>query len=248
VARKLGHYVYLYVNPLDGRVFYVGKGKGSRAIAHLHAPEDREISSVIRQIHAAGAKPRIELLAHGLPSADVALHVEAAAIDLLGLESLANAVRGRGVRFGRRPLDEVTAHYVRRRAMIREPSILIRIPGNYRYGMSDVELYDATRSAWRLGERRVAAQLAIAVFEGVVREVYRITGWFPGGTTFSVRRGGKYAAESERWEFVGTLADDAVRRRYIQKYVGHLFPPGAQNPIAYLNLGSEKRALRGPRR
>ena len=27
VARKLGFYVYLYVNPLDEQVFYVGKGK-----------------------------------------------------------------------------------------------------------------------------------------------------------------------------------------------------------------------------
>lgn len=28
VAEKLGHYVYLYVNPLDETVFYVGKGRG----------------------------------------------------------------------------------------------------------------------------------------------------------------------------------------------------------------------------
>jgi hypothetical protein len=27
VARKLGYYVYAYVSPLDGRIFYVGKGK-----------------------------------------------------------------------------------------------------------------------------------------------------------------------------------------------------------------------------
>ncbi len=107
--------------------------------------------------------------------------------------------------------------------------------------MSAVELYDATRSAWKLGDRRVDAQLAIAVFEGVVREVYRITGWFRGGTTFNVRRGGAYSEDFERWEFVGTLADDAIRKRYVQKYVGHLFPPGAQNPIAYLNLGGSRR-------
>jgi len=33
VARKLGHYVYVYTDPRDGRVFYVGKGKGQRALA-----------------------------------------------------------------------------------------------------------------------------------------------------------------------------------------------------------------------
>lgn len=35
VARKLGYYVYAYVNPLDSTIFYVGKGKGQPALSHL---------------------------------------------------------------------------------------------------------------------------------------------------------------------------------------------------------------------
>ena len=64
----------------------------------------------------------------------------------------------------------MVAHYTRRKANIREPSILIRINKLYRYGMSDVELYDATRSAWKIGPKRERAFLALPVFEGVVRE------------------------------------------------------------------------------
>lgn len=41
---------------------------------------------------------------------------------------------------------------------------------------------------------------------------------------------------TELWEFVGRLAEDRIRRRYVDRFVGHLFPPGAQNPIAYLNV------------
>jgi len=33
VARKLGYYVYVYVNPLDGQIFYVGKVKGGASLA-----------------------------------------------------------------------------------------------------------------------------------------------------------------------------------------------------------------------
>lgn len=238
IARKLGHYVYLYVNPLDDSVFYVGKGKGVRALAHLDDEEKQGVAEIIREIRASGEEPRIEILAHGLSSANAALQVESAAIDLLGLDKLANAVRGwRSAKFGRMPLDELAAHYSRRRANIREPAILIRINKLYRYGMSDAELYDATRSAWKVGHRRrERAEFAFAVFEGVVREVYSIAHWLPAGSTFKVRSKDRAAEREGRWEFVGVIAESAVRDRYINRYVGHFFSQGAQNPISYVNI------------
>ena len=164
------------------------------------------------------------------------MQVEAAAIDLLGVANLANAVRGHGTKYGRMPLQEVVAHYTRRKANVREPAILIRINKLYRYGMTDAELYDATRSAWRVGPKRDQARYALSVFEGVVREVYHITQWLPAGSTFNVRRDGRGQREPNRWEFVGTIADDRARRRYVNRYVGHLFNQGARNPISYVNL------------
>ena len=35
VADALGHYVYLYVDPRNEKIMYVGKGVGERATAHL---------------------------------------------------------------------------------------------------------------------------------------------------------------------------------------------------------------------
>jgi hypothetical protein len=240
VAKKLGYYVYLYVNPTDDSIFYVGKGKSGRALAHLRLNEKKEITKIIREIRAAGQEPRIELLAHGLRNAEAAHRIEAAAIDLLGLSNLVNAVRGQGVKFGRMPIQEVVAHYTRRKAEIREPCILIRINKLYRYGMTDAELYDATRAAWRVGPRRELAELALSVFEGVVREVYEITRWLPAGSTFNVRRQGRGVGApdkwEDRWEFVGVIAEDRIRNRYLNRYVGHLFTQGAQNPISYVNI------------
>jgi hypothetical protein len=245
VERKLGHYVYLYVNPLDRSIFYVGKGQGTRALAHLVGAEKRKVARTIRTIRAAGAEPAIEILAHGLPSAETALQMEAAVIDALGLSSLSNVIRGwRGARFGRAPLAELVAQYTLRRASIKEPSILIRINQLYRYGMSDPELYDATRSAWVVGQGRERAEYAFAVFEGVVREVYRIAQWLPAGSTFNGRWSGKRVRLNGRWEFVGVLAPEAMRRRYINRYVGHHFPQGAQNPIAYVNIQGEQQPPR----
>ncbi len=236
VARRLGHYVYVYVNPLDNTVFYVGKGKGRRALAHLDDADKKKVRRIIKEIHAAGAEPRIEILAHCLPNEATALKIEAAAIDLVGIENLANLVRGHGVRLGRMPIDDLVAHYTRRHARISEPAILIRINRLYRYGMTDAELYDATRSAWVVGDNRKQVDLAMAVYEGVIREVYRVTDWLRAGSTFTHQSKGRAVRRPGRWEFVGVIAEDVVRNRYINKYVGHLFRQGAQNPIAYVNL------------
>jgi hypothetical protein len=68
--------------------------------------------------------------------------------------------------------------------------------------MTPVELYDATRGIWKVGkQRREQADYAFAVYEGIVREVYRIKTWLPAGSTFSTRdpRGVKRRG---RWEFV----------------------------------------------
>jgi len=46
MAEKLGYYVYLYVDPRDGKVFYIGKGKDERCLDHLF--EDDEHPKVKR--------------------------------------------------------------------------------------------------------------------------------------------------------------------------------------------------------
>jgi len=237
VSQKLGYYVYVYVDPIDDSVFYVGKGKGSRALAHLDATAKKRLTAIIRRIRAAGAEPRIDILAHRLPDEKAAFAVEAAAIDLIGIHSLANVVRGHAnATYGRMPLSQLIGRYTKRKAIIKEPAILIRINKLYHYGMTEVELYDATRSAWKVGKKKDRAQYVFAVYDGVVREVYKITGWHRGGSTFAAQNLGKRRSRPGRWEFVGTLAEDHVRQRYIDSYVGDRFAKGAQNPVRYVNI------------
>ncbi len=237
VASKLGYYVYVYVDPSDKSVFYVGKGKGTRALSHLDKCERKRIARRIKEIRASGSEPRIDILAHGLATQDVAYSVEAAAIDLVGLHNLTNSVHGHTkAKYGRTPLSQLIAHYTRRKATIREPSVLIRINQLYHFGMTAEELYDATRSAWKMGRRKDQARYAFAVYEGVIREVYKIAGWLPGGSTFAAQNQGKMRSRPGRWEFVGTLAEDRLRKRYLNSYVGHLFKKGAQAPFMYLNI------------
>lgn len=236
VARKLGYYVYLLVNPIDDSIFYVGKGKGKRALAHLVDARKSRKTDVLKRIRAARMTPKIEILAHGLRDEETALRIEAGVIDALGLPAIANKIRGwETKKFGRLPLNEIVALYRKKRVTIKEPGIVIRINRLYRPGMTPMELYDATRGVWVLSKRREKAKYAYAVFAGVIREVYEIAQWLPAGSTMNTRPRGDLLAR-DRWEFVGRIAPEGIRKRYVDRYVGHTFRQGSQNPISYVNL------------
>jgi hypothetical protein len=101
--------------------------------------------------------------------------------------------------------------------------------------MTASELYDATRASWKVGEkRRQQAKYAFAVFEGIVREVYEIKSWLKAGSTFNSLYPSSQPAD--RWEFVGRLAPDHLRRHYINRDVSRYFKQGARNPIGDVNI------------
>lgn len=235
VARSLEYYVYLYVNPETEQVFYVGKGRGNRALSHCSGRGMTPHDEVIRDLKKKNLEPRVEILIHGLKDEATALAVEMAAIDLLGLQKLTNCVSGHhSSRRGRMTLEQIRALYERKEVKIAEPALLIRISRAYRYGMGAVELYDATRSAWRIGPRCDKAEFAFAVYDGIVREVYQITAWLPSGSTLkSDRLQGDPI--KDRQEFVGVLAEEAIRRKYVNHSVSHYFAKQSRNPILYLN-------------
>lgn len=234
IARKFGYYVYLYVDPQTDEVFYVGKGKANRAFSHLNDRSESDKARVIDEIRASGREPRVEILVHGIEDEATAYRIEAAVIDLLGKENLSNNVRGwRSGVYGRMTAEQLISMYQRKPVTVEQPAVLIRINELFRYGMSPLELYDATRGIWRIGAAREKARYALAVFDGIVQEVYRIEAWFPAGTTFSSRGA---LQGSGRWEFVGQVAEEGIRKRYVQRSVDHYFPKGARNPIRYVGV------------
>jgi len=243
VASKLGWYVYLYVNPLNNEVFYIGKGKGQRAIEHLKDNEDSKKVETIRRIHHAREEPRIEILAHNLRDENTAFQVEAAAIELIGISNLSNKIRGKhssSIQCCRVNLLNAILHYQCKKVNINEPGILIRITWGFRSTMSMSELYDATRGIWRVSESRgKKAKYAFAISEGIIREVYEITQWFPAGSTFNSRDCNSEWSdewEGERMEFVGRLAPERIRKKYVNGNVSHMFETGNRNPISYVNI------------
>jgi hypothetical protein len=74
-----------------------------------------------------------------------------------------------------------------------------------------------------------------------VQEVYRIQAWFQAGSTFYSTRSPDTVTSDDRWEFIGNIAEDTLRKRYIYKSLGERLPDGAQYPIAYFGPSFEKK-------
>jgi serine/threonine protein kinase len=126
-------------------------------------------------------------------------------------------------------------------ANVEEPVVAININRQYPRASTAEELYQVTRSMWRLSpERANRARYAFAVFQGVIKEVYEIKRWMPA--TEATRRFWKERENLQgedfgethdgRSEFVGEVAPEAIRKKYVGKKL-----PGrpSQNPIRYFN-------------
>lgn len=241
VIDELGYYVYIYSDP-DTRIpFYIGKGKGNRVFNHLFYENDSDKVKKIQEIKAQGKSPIIEILVHGVDE-ETALKVEAAAIDLIGIENLTNIQKGHHSSiYGRIDVDELNFRYnekMLKEEDIAEDVIMIRINQLFHYGMSEFELYDATRGVWRVNlDQAKRAKYAFSVYDGMVLEVYEIAAWVPAYSTMTSQKEDKDEVKEQnkgRYEFVGKIADEAVRSKYIGAMVSNLLAKGNMNPIKYI--------------
>ncbi|MEI8011905.1 MAG: hypothetical protein WCI27_05410 [Candidatus Omnitrophota bacterium] len=226
VIEEVKWYVYVYSDPETHQIFYVGKGNGNRVFQHLDDKSETEKVRKIVEIRSRGAEPVIEFVRYGLTEAD-SLMVEAAVIDTLGIRKLTNIQRGWDSRScGRVSVDDVITSYAAPVIKdIVEDVIIVVINKLYRTDFTPQELYEATRSCWRLSARRSKVAYAFSVFSSVLKEVYQVDRWHEVTTVEG----------KQRWAFEGRVAGESVREKYKGKSVSGFRASKEQNPIKYVN-------------
>ncbi len=116
---------------------------------------------------------------------------------------------------------------------ITENVIAIKINQAYRENMTELELYEITRGYWKIDAKRAEkADYVFSVYKGIIKEVYKIKEWLPAGT---IPRSTLPDAKvpTDRYEFVGEVAEEAIRNKYIEKSITNLYRKGEANPIKY---------------
>ncbi len=228
VISKLDYYVYILQDPRNLEVFYVGKGRGNRVFDHVssavESSEKTEKLDRIRSIMLSGTEVGHYILRHGL-SESVAFEIEAALIDFVGMEYLSNIMGGHySSDYGIKSPTELMAMYEGDPLVTDQPILLLNVNRYYRRDITEAELYEVTRKYWILGNRRFKVRYAIAIYNGLTREVYEVRKWF------CTKQKGK-----SRWGFKGRLAKKEIRRALLHKSIKTHFKPGASNPVKYLN-------------
>jgi hypothetical protein len=109
--------------------------------------------------------------------------------------------------------------------------VLIKIPRSAPVGADADALLEATSKWWVVAESRrnkgpAGPDFALVVNKGRVVAAYRIAGWRPAPT-------------GHRWGFTGALSDE-LTALYGGVDVTRYFPPGAANPLRYVNCDTPK--------
>ena len=257
----LKFYVYAYYKD-DGEKtapFYIGKGQEKRCLAHLKRSDEHECTEIIKGLYNEKKWPVIRILRYGLSEKD-ALEVEAAAIDAVGIQNLTNRVLGH---HSRDRGKQTVQSFIRTSSMpvitpasLPDDSLIIRLNDRTYYeDMPEAELYDFTRSSWRIrnplkdGKSRI--RYVLAVHGGIIRQIYVPVGWFPAGSTLRYSRSEDDLTAPDttsirpRWEFVGYISNDETKELVGRKIEWGDFK-GCQNPCIYTNFLKTKSLADAP--
>ena len=223
---KLKSYVYAYceIDKENRRIpIYIGKGKGARCLAHLKNLSTKTDLKSKKILELKDKKKLgIDIIAYNLND-ETSFIVESACIDLMGIENLTNIVKGKGNNIKRTPIEELQNIILDKPIEIqdKDKGVGILINRDFKPNFGDLETFEITRGIWAKNCVGIAknSKYAFALYHGVVKEIYEIHSWVKAGTQEYFTRKLNIEIMKNRYEFIGKIADDNIRKKYKGKLI-----------------------------
>lgn len=253
--QKLQHYVYMLIDPLDKKVFYVGKGINNRVFEHLMlALTDADISTAkydkIREIMQSGNVVEHVIVRHGLSKSE-AYQIEATLIDSFNYCGilLSNIAGGHNsIEKGLMTSDEIKRLYnAQELNEMSSDCILININKTYERGYGANPIYQATKETWLISQSKLSKiKYVLSEYRGLIVEVFEVQKWYPKkrlkNKTIDKTTNKKIKVEVTGFGFDGIVAPYEIRSLYINKSVAHLKEKGAAQVIRYNLISKSKNS------
>ena len=239
--QELKYYVYMLLDPIDNRPFYVGKGNDNRVFNHLDcALTDLDATTAkydkIREIIQNGNNVKHVIVRHGLTEAE-SFQIEASLIDSLtycGI-MLSNLVSGHNsIEKGLMTSEEVKRLYnAQPLNSIGEDCIIININRKYQRGKGRQSIYEATKETWTIKKSRLnQLKYVLSEYRGLIVEVFEVDEWYEKERGY-LPTSKKYGQTKIGYGFNGHQASDEIRNLYLNKSIAHTKKRGAASAIRY---------------
>ena len=106
--------------------------------------------------------------------------------------------------------------------------MIININATYKKGSGAEAIYTATKETWKMADWRPARyDYVLSEYRGLIREVFKVDEWY------SKERPDKYGKMYMGYGFNGTVAEENVRHRYLNKSIKGIKPRGYGFPTIY---------------
>lgn len=231
----LKYYVYLLIDPLNDKVFYVGKGNKDRVFDHEKKKLSKAKIKRIKEIQNKGYNIIRKIVHHGLTEKE-AIAAEATLINFIGINNLTNEVSGHHVTPSQ-TVEETDILLGAKSANVEHNVVVFKING-WDISKSEEELYNATRGHWKASFIKVKkVKYVFSLVNGIIRGVYKPLNWFTIDPDKEYFGPDPKVLENQnevgRVYFEGVIAPKYILNKYLNKKINNKKILG-QNPVVYL--------------
>lgn len=238
--QNLKYYVYFLINPDTKLPFYIGKGKDNRVFNHMNCALDSATSNdkydQIREILNKNKKLEHIIVRHGL-SEKMAFEIEASLIDTFDFikTGITNVVGGqKSIEKGLMTSDEIKRLYNAEKLIeIENNCIIININKKYERGSGENAIYEATKETWTIDRRRLnGLNYVLSEYRGLIVEVFEVEEWYEKERGY-LPNSKKFGQTKIGFGFIGRVAENSIRNKYVNKSIAHIKKRGAASAIRY---------------